>query len=146
MFSIVGMCSISTAAGAPRDTRTAGSMLGAYAETMVLQQSCVWFEGVHGIEPQHCMLCGSGAIADMQSANCSSNKAATARVRNILLLITSHKCRSFQACKSRSCRSLLIWATAGRQEVERATGIEPVSAAWEAAILPLNHARPVRLG
>ena len=99
------MCSINTAAGAPRDTRAAGSMLGACAETMVLQQSWVRFEGVHGIEPQHCMLCGSGAIADMQSANCSSNKAATARVRNILLLITSHNCRSFQACKSTSCRS-----------------------------------------
>ena len=120
MFSIVGMCSISTAAGAPNDTRAAGSMLGAYAETMVLQQSCVWFEGVHGIEPQHCMLCGSGAIADMQSANCSSNKAATARVRNILLLITRHNNRSFQACKSTSCRSLLIWATARRLELERA--------------------------
>src|ERR1700686_3809648 len=115
---MVGMCSINTAAGAPRDTRAAGSMLGACAETMVLQQSWVRFEGVHGIEPQHCMLCASGAIADMQSANCSSNKAATARVWNILLLITRHNNRSFQACKSTSCRSLLIWATARRLELD----------------------------
>jgi hypothetical protein len=27
------------------------------------------------------------------------------------------------------------------EELERAMGIEPTSAAWEAAILPLNHAR-----
>ena len=27
------------------------------------------------------------------------------------------------------------------QEMERATGIEPVSEAWEAAVLPLNYAR-----
>ena len=29
-----------------------------------------------------------------------------------------------------------------RGEMERATGIEPVLAAWEAAVLPLNYARP----
>jgi hypothetical protein len=32
------------------------------------------------------------------------------------------------------------------QELERAKGIEPSYAAWDAAVLPLNYARVLRIG
>jgi len=51
---------------------------------MDLQQLWLWFEGSHGIESQHCMLCWSMVMADMQSANCKNSIAATASTRNVV--------------------------------------------------------------
>jgi hypothetical protein len=76
-----------TAAGAFSETRADGSMVGARTEIIALQQSWLWFAGVHGIEPQHCALCWSGVIADMQSANNKTNKAPAASAENSLLFI-----------------------------------------------------------
>lgn len=73
--------------GALIETRTVGSIFALCPETIDLQQSWFWFAGVHGIEPQQCILSWSGVMADMQSANCRSNKAPAASTRNSLLPI-----------------------------------------------------------
>ena len=44
-----------------------------------------------------------------------------------------------------TCTSLVLFRKS-RIEVERVKGIEPLSQAWEAHILPLNHTRVLRLG
>jgi len=59
-------------------------MFGVCAETKFLQQPCP-FAGVHGIEWQHCIAASSIAIADMQSPNGNSKRAATASAGTILL-------------------------------------------------------------
>lgn len=58
--------------------------LGNCEETIPLQQSWLWFDGSHGIEPQHCILCWSGFMADIQSANCSSRTAVTAEMKSVV--------------------------------------------------------------
>jgi len=50
-----------------------------------LQQSWLWFDGSQGIEPQHCMLCWSSDIADMQSTNGRNRTATTASTKNVVL-------------------------------------------------------------
>jgi len=61
-----------------------GNTLGDCEETIAWQQSCIWFEGSQGIVPQHCMLCSSWVMADMQSANCKSKIATTASTTNVV--------------------------------------------------------------
>ena len=39
-------------------------------------------DGSQGMEPQHCILCWSCVLADMQSANCRPNRATTAKTTN----------------------------------------------------------------
>ena len=65
----MGAYRATTKGGALADKRALTITLGAGAEIIVLQQPWVLFAGEHGIEPQHCMLCRSGVIADAQSAN-----------------------------------------------------------------------------
>ena len=72
-------------AGGGSVTCDAGNTLGDCEVTIVLQQSWLWFDGLQGIDAQHCMLCRSKVIADMQSANCSNKAATTATIRNVLL-------------------------------------------------------------
>src|SRR5262249_7003073 len=72
-----------------------------------LQQSWVWFEGSQGIEPQHCMLCGFGVIAAMQSANGKNNTATTANTTNMLFRIISSDSMNIRRFKSRKrCKNL----------------------------------------
>ena len=51
-------------------------------------------------------------------------------------LAFTHSARSVK--KEKSCTKV-------QDLVERATGIEPASSAWEAEVLPLNHARVTRI-
>jgi len=57
-----------TTGGAFTDARAFTTTPRAGAEFIVLQQPWSLLAGEHGIEPQHCMLCWSGVIADVQSA------------------------------------------------------------------------------
>ena len=59
-------------------TCDAGNTLGDCEETIVLQHSWLWLDRSQGIEPQHCIVCGSSGMADMQSANCNSSIATSA--------------------------------------------------------------------
>ena len=82
--------SVVTNTGTWSVTCETGRTFGDCAETIPLQQSWVWFDGSQGIEPQHFMLCWSGVIADMQSANCKPNKATIATTMSSLFLMTLH--------------------------------------------------------
>jgi hypothetical protein len=75
---------VTTITGACHVTCVAGNALGDCDETIPLQQSWLWFDGSQGIEPQHCMLCWSSVIADMQSANCNSRTAAIANKTSVV--------------------------------------------------------------
>ncbi len=44
-----------------------------------------------------------------------------------------------------SAYETVLWTSSTRVNMERVTGFEPVSAAWRAAILPLNDTRLVTL-
>ena len=55
-----------------------GNTLGDCEVTIVLQHSWLWLDRSQGIEPQHCIVCWSCVMADMQSANCNSSIATSA--------------------------------------------------------------------
>src|SRR5258708_21960069 len=54
------------------------------------------------MEPQHCMLCWSMVIADMQSANCRSRIATTANMTNVFFRTISLDSRVIRRPESRN--------------------------------------------
>jgi hypothetical protein len=71
-----------------------GNTLGDCEVTIVLQQSWLWLDRSQGIEAQHCIVCWSCVMADMQSANCNSSIATSAEktkmdLRSIFLDFTN---------------------------------------------------------
>ncbi len=99
--SIIDAYHTTSTGGAVTDTRAFTITLGAGAEFIVLQQPWVLFAGEHGIEPQHCMLCWSGVIADAQSAIWRTNTAPKASTKNSLLpLIFNFQLRGNRRPKS----------------------------------------------
>jgi hypothetical protein len=84
LISAISTGSAVIAAGALKGTWTAGRTLGACAETIFLQQSCVWFAGLHGMVRQHFIVCWSADIA-MQSATCISRRKLAAATKDVIL-------------------------------------------------------------
>ena len=90
---ITGGCSVTCAAG---------STLGDCEDAIDLQQSWLWFDGSQGIEPQHCILCWSCVMADIQSANCKSRIATTASMTNVFFRTISLDSRVIRRLESRN--------------------------------------------
>lgn len=77
---------VATAGGLLTVCWTPGSALGPCEETIFLQQSWLWLAGLHGMVPQHCMVCWS-ADTVRQSANCTSRAKLAASNRDAILRI-----------------------------------------------------------
>ena len=92
--SVIEAYHTTTIAGGVTGARVFTIALGAGAEFIVLQQPWVLFAGEHGIDPQHCMLCWSGVIADAQSAIWRTNTAPKASTKNSLFPLIFFQLRS----------------------------------------------------
>lgn len=96
--TIAGAVTLSTTAttGTFNAIPSAGRTLGDGEETIVLQQSCAWFAGLHGIEPQHCIVCWSADMGVRQSANCNANNAVSAKTKNVTRRIIEQQSRTVE--------------------------------------------------
>src|SRR6202034_3806582 len=83
-ISVTGSGPAGTARGMLRGALWLGRTLAVWGETMFLQQSCLWLDGLQGIVRQHFMACWSWVMA-RHSAKGTASRRLTATTKDVSL-------------------------------------------------------------